>query len=95
MLSDTPAPEGSKVDEEAPKEKLLPALRASFDFCTRALDNLQDAKLGDTITYLGGRKTARARALIELAVDLSDHYSQMSVYLRLNGMLPPSAQPRK
>jgi hypothetical protein len=26
---------------------------------------------------------------------LSDHYGQLSIYLRLNGLLPPSAQPKK
>jgi hypothetical protein len=28
------------------------------------------------------------------ALDLADHYSQIANYMRLNGMLPPSALPR-
>jgi hypothetical protein len=27
-------------------------------------------------------------------VDLADHYSQIANYMRLNGMLPPTALPR-
>ena len=41
-----------------------------------------------------GRKTgmSRADALVTIAVDWSDHYSTAAAYLRLNGILPPSAQ---
>jgi hypothetical protein len=28
------------------------------------------------------------------ALDLADHYSQIANYMRLNGILPPSALPR-
>lgn len=94
MLSDKPRPD-AKVSPTDPKAKLLPPLEASFEFCSQALANLRDARLGDTITYFRGRKTPRARALVELTDDLEDHYSQMASYLRLNGMTPPSAQPMK
>jgi hypothetical protein len=95
MLSDTPVPENWKVTETDPKEKLVPAVTASFDFCSKALANLPDSKLGDTVTFFRGRKVPRARALIELTDDLEDHYSQLASYLRLNEMLPPSVQPQK
>jgi len=95
LLSDTPAPPTLKVAETASKPELLAALNASFDFCGKALDNLHDDKLGDTITFFRGARVPRARALIELPADLNDHYSQMASYLRLNGMLPPSAAPKK
>ena len=95
MLTDEPAPDGTTVSEVSPKEALAVALKASFDYCAKALDALQDSQLGDTITYFGGAKKPRARALVELTDDLEDHYSQMAMYLRLSGMLPPSAKPRK
>ncbi len=95
MLTDKPAPNGSAVTETSPKTALAAALKASFDYCGTALDTLQDSQLGDTITYFGGVKKPRARALVELTDDLEDHYSQMASYLRLNGMLPPSVKPKK
>jgi uncharacterized damage-inducible protein DinB len=95
MFSDTPAAHGMKVSETASKETLEAALKASFEYCSAALDGLQDAKLGDTISYFGGAKKPRARALIELTDDLEDHYSQMASYLRLNGLVPPSVKPKK
>lgn len=95
MISDKPMPTDVKVSDSDPKDKLAPALQSSFDFCSQAVTGLQDSKLGDTITFFGGRKTPRARAVLEEVADLSDHYSQMAGYLRLNGLTPPSAQPRK
>jgi len=95
MISDNPVPKDFKVSETDPKDKLVPAVQASFDFCSQALMTLQDSKMGDTITFFGGRKTTRARAAVELAIDLTDHYTQLAGYLRLNGMLPPSARPQK
>lgn len=95
MLTDEPAPDGTSVSEVSPKEVLAVALKTSFDYCEKALDALQDSQLGDTITYFGGVKKPRARALVELTDDLEDHYSQMAMYLRLGGMLPPSAKPKK
>jgi uncharacterized damage-inducible protein DinB len=95
MISGTPMPQNEKVTETDSKEKMASALQASFDFCSKALTNLQDSQLGDTVKFFGGREAPRARALFELTGDLEDHYSQLAGYLRLNGMLPPSAKPRK
>jgi len=95
MLTDKPAPDESALTETSPKVTLLTGLKVSFDYCGTALDALQDSQLGDTITFFGGAKKPRARALVELTGDLEDHYSQMAGYLRLNGMLPPSVKPKK
>ena len=88
------APAALTVSDTAPKADLVAALKASFDYCGPVLDGLTDAKLGETVTIFH-RTLPRATALVALPVDLADHYSQMAAYLRLNGMLPPSAQPRK
>ena len=95
LISGAPAPAAVKASETASKADLMLALQASVDFCGQVLGNLQDAKLGDTITFFRGAQVPRARALLELTADLPDHYSQMASYLRSNGMLPPSAAPKK
>jgi len=77
------------------KEKLVEALKASFEFCTTALGKVDDSKLGDEVELFGGHKGPRAFALIALTNDWADHYSSAAMYLRLNGMLPPTAQPKK
>jgi hypothetical protein len=95
ILSDGKAPDTTKVPETASKAELQAALKASFDYCDPIMAGLTDAKLGDTITFFRGAKVPRARAVIEITGDLMDHYSQMAMYLRLNGVLPPSAAPKK
>jgi DinB superfamily len=95
MLSDTKAPAGAAFTETSSKADLVVALKASFDYCAKAMDGLKDSQLGDPITYFGGAKKVRARALVELTDDLEDHYSQMASYLRMNGMTPPSVKPKK
>lgn len=94
-FADIPVPAGDKVTEKDSKEKLMAALKGSFDYCAQTLAKMDDSKLGDPITFFGGRQAPRAAAVFELIDDLSDHYGQLSIYLRLNGLLPPSAQPKK
>ena len=95
LLSDKPAPAETKVAGTAAKADLVTALKASFAFCDAAMGSLKDSQMNDQITFFRGAKVPRARALIEITGDLEDHYSQMAGYLRLSGLLPPSAQPRK
>jgi uncharacterized damage-inducible protein DinB len=83
------------LKESDGKDKLVEALKASFDFCSTALDKFDDSKLGDEVELFGGRKGPMAFALIALTNDWADHYSAAAMYLRLNGLLPPSAQPKK
>ena len=93
--SDLPQPKHDEPKDTDGKDKLLAALKSSFDFCNTALDKVDDSKLGDTIEGRGGRKEPRAWALIALTNDWADHYGAAAMYLRLNGLLPPSAQPKK
>ncbi|HWG57735.1 MAG TPA: DinB family protein [Candidatus Acidoferrales bacterium] len=91
-ISGMSAPDGEKLTDTAPKEKLVTALKASFDFCTQALSKVDDSKLGEQITLFGTRKTTRAAAMISLTDDFYDHYSTAAMYLRMNGLLPPTAR---
>ena len=93
-LMDKPAPDAVKVPETASKAELMVGLKASIDFCNTAMAGLTDAKLADPI-YFRRSTLPRARALVEIVADLEDHYSQLAAYLRANGMLPPSAAPKK
>jgi uncharacterized damage-inducible protein DinB len=83
------------LKESDGKEKLVAALKASFEFCSTTLGKVDDSKLGDEIELFGGHKGSRAFALIALTNDWADHYSSAAMYLRLNGLLPPTAQPKK
>ncbi len=93
--ADVPAPKAEEPKESDSKEKLLAAATASYDFCNDALAKMDDSKLSDSIELFGGRQAGRAVADLILASGWSDHYSTAAMYLRLNGILPPSAQPKK
>jgi DinB superfamily len=93
--ADTPAPKVEEVKETDAKEKLLAAATASFDFCAEALSRMDDSKLGDSVELFGGHQFPRAMAGLGLASGWADHYAAAAMYLRLNGILPPSAQPKK
>jgi hypothetical protein len=93
--ADVPAPKAEEIKETDSKEKLLAAATASFDFCGEALGKMDDSKLGDQVEMFGGRKLPRAMAALGLASGWADHYAAAAQYLRLNGILPPSAQPKK
>jgi DinB superfamily len=93
-ISGTPAPE-VKIADTDPKDTLVGALKASFDYCTTALEKVDDSKLGDQMMLFGNRPFSRAAVLIILSDDWYDHYGAQAIYLRLNGILPPTAQPAK
>jgi hypothetical protein len=93
-ISGTAAPDVKLTDTDA-KDKLVAALKASFEYCTTSLANVDDSKLGEPMTLFGNRPASRAAALIALSDDWYDHYGTQAVYLRLNGILPPTAQPAK
>jgi len=92
--SGQPEPAGAKLADTDPKEKIVAALKASFDYCSTVLAGVDDSGLGDPVTLFGGRKATRAAALISLSNSWADHYAAVAMYLRLNGVLPPTARPR-
>jgi len=94
-IGDLPEVKAAQLKESDGKEKLVAALKGSFEFCTSALNKVDDSKLSDEVELFGGRKGSRAFALIALSNDWADHYSSAAMYLRLNGILPPTAQPKK
>ncbi len=89
LLADT-------VKARWPKDTLIARVRASLQFCGDAIGRLTDARLSDTLQ--AGPPGAlqpvlRVRYLILLVTDLAEHYAQLATYMRLIGMVPPSALP--
>ena len=86
------APTRSKVDTTATKEALVARLKETFAFCDQALASVDDSKLGEQVPFFGGRPMSRAGIMTITTGDWADHYSQAAIYLRLNGLLPPTAK---
>ncbi len=75
------------------KAALVAAMKASFEFCHTALATADDSKMNENITWLDGKPRARAWAFMVLSSSWADHYGMAAMYLRLNGLLPPTAPP--
>lgn len=76
--------ESDSVKARWPKDTLVARLRASVRFCDDALARTPHLN-----------SAALANALLSFETDLAEHYSQISNYMRMLGMVPPSAFPNK
>jgi hypothetical protein len=85
------APELPKLTPTDDKDKLVERLRESFALCDQMAAHLDDSGLGEVVSSFGVQ-WPRAGLMSERVEDWADHYSQMAIYLRLNGLLPPTAQ---
>jgi hypothetical protein len=99
-ISGTPAPltpaEMQKMSATDSKDALVASIKRSFDYCSEALAKADDSRLAEEITMFGRASgLSRAAVMVILAADWADHYSTAASYLRLNDILPPSAQPKK
>ncbi|MBC7569713.1 MAG: DinB family protein [Spirosoma sp.] len=72
-----------------PKSEIIATLRQSLAFAQLAMENLPIGELDQTVKFFAGPKTKRQ--IINLMHDhLTHHRAQTIVYLRLNGIKPPS-----
>jgi len=91
-IGGVPAPQRTKLVGTDDKAKLVARLRETFQFCDQAIAKLDDSKLAEQVPSFGGTKASRAAMILEATGDWEDHYSQLAIYLRLNGLLPPTAK---
>jgi hypothetical protein len=91
-----PPAELKKMSDAEPKDSLVAAIRKSFAYCAEGLAKVTDAQLGEQASMFGRPiPQSRGAAMVTIAVDWADHYSTAASYLRLNGILPPTASPQK
>ncbi len=92
QIGGAPVPKRPALSAGASKEQLVGRLRESFRLCESALAKANDASLGAKVPYFGESEISRAQAMFAMVEEWSGHYSQAAVYLRLNGLLPPTAK---
>jgi uncharacterized damage-inducible protein DinB len=86
------APARPNVAASESKDALVARLKETFQFCDQALATLDDSKLAEQLPMFGGKTMSRAAIETLTTGDWADHYSQVAIYLRLNGLLPPTAK---
>ena len=76
------------LEQIAEKERVLDALRKSFDQLRGAMLNTTDADLDRSVRMFGSDMTARA-AFMTAVNHLHEHLGQSIAYARMNGVVPP------
>jgi hypothetical protein len=87
-----PAKPFAKSSDTDTKDKLVSGLQASMDYCGEQFSKLTDANLSEMVPFFGGKQITRLGAANAVIIDFADHYAGLSIHLRMNGLLPPTAQ---
>ncbi len=74
------------------KAVLIKRLRASYAYCQARFAHATDQGLGKPVHLFGPHSMSRGGGMIMMANDWTDHYAIAAYYLRLNGILPPTAR---
>lgn len=90
---DTEGPHENGPASLKTKEDVIKYLKDSFTYVHKAISNVTPQNALDPVTLPWGKSTR-----LGLASTTSwhgfDHYGQMVVYLRLNGIIPPASRPQ-
>jgi uncharacterized damage-inducible protein DinB len=79
----------------ANKAEIMTYLRDSFDYAQKVLRTMTPANALEPVSGPYGGQSTRL-GITTLAVwHASDHYGQLVVYLRMNGIVPPASQPTR
>jgi len=74
------------------RAETLDALEDSYDYGEMVLEGLTDQNATDTVTAMCGERTTRLGAALRAFDDAMEHYGNLSMYFRLNRLVPPDAE---
>ncbi len=75
------------------KDELMRYLRESFTYAGQVMRRLTPANAMDAVEGPYGGKTTRLGISTLALWHATDHYGQLVVYLRMNGIVPPASRP--
>lgn len=85
----------SGPDSVQTKAQIVEYMKGAFAFGEKALESITEKNEMELVPANGpGRKMPRIAAATFMMYHNFDHYGQMVVYLRMNGLVPPASQPR-
>lgn len=83
---------GKGPDSVKSKADILKYLDDSFTYAHKAIASITDANALEAIPSSTEGETTRMRLGMILAWHTFDHYGQMVIYMRMNGIVPPASQ---
>ena len=84
---------GNPAQNLKSRDELLKALRESYDYGAKVWAGLTEEKALEMIE-VRGQKVQRWSAILGAIQDNMNHYGNLVVYLRLNGIVPPRSASR-
>jgi uncharacterized damage-inducible protein DinB len=84
-----PAPKEADIEKLTSKDDILKALKDSYVYAHKAIDTITASNAFES---MGKDKGTRAGAAAFCIAHSMDHYGQMVVYLRMNGIVPPASR---
>ena len=90
----TPVEAGVLEKTKATKSDIVNVLKSSFAYCDRAFTSASDTALVETVEFPASRnKIVNKAFLLNLAFfHTAEHYGAMTLYLRSQGIVPPSTR---
>jgi uncharacterized damage-inducible protein DinB len=93
-----PADAGDEVGPETVRTKaeILAYLNGSFAHLSKAVDSIGQTEASvhpSPISPLRKGEVTRSALIVESLFHAADHYGQIVVYLRMNGVVPPASRP--
>jgi uncharacterized damage-inducible protein DinB len=94
IMGEKPPAAAAAVADAKTKDQIVKALAESFAYAHKAFGTVTEKNLLEPIPspFGSGGTTTRLDLAIALMADQRDHYGQMVVYFRMNGMVPPASR---
>jgi uncharacterized damage-inducible protein DinB len=86
-----PTVDVKSFDKLTSKDEIVKALKDSFAFAQHAAETMTASNAFEQLPDKDGTNTRASITAFSLA-HTNDHYGQMVVYLRLNGIIPPASR---
>jgi uncharacterized damage-inducible protein DinB len=77
------------IEKLTKKDEIVQALKDSYAFAQQAIETMTAE---NAFGEVGAHKSTRAGLAATALAHTNDHYGQMVVYLRMNGIIPPASR---
>jgi len=76
------------------REQIVNALNESYDYGAKILAGLTDESAAESVPGFRGQPQPRWAIVMANLMDNMDHYGNLVVYMRVNGITPPRSAPK-
>ena len=93
-VSGETVPSNDRFKELKTRDEILRELRASYDYGAKVWDTLTEAKAQELVEGRNNQKVQRWSFILGAIQDNMNHYGNLVVYVRMNGLVPPRSANR-